>query len=182
MTSAAYPLAQRLGGEGRVVDTGRQVGRHDGLEVAVGRGIRTANQKAPRPAPRAGCRSGSGGRPCAGRSVHSDVMVTASRDHGRTWSKPVAATPDDGVISTSSRTSRWMRRAGRGLRLNPLDSTTASHGKYGMWWLGDWQGIASGTGLSISSGTTPVRVTGSLRSSRPDHSSLPFLLLCRCAG
>ena len=25
-------------------------------------------------------------------------MVTASRDRGRTWSKPVTATPDDGVI------------------------------------------------------------------------------------
>jgi hypothetical protein len=29
---------------------------------------------------------------------------------------------------------------------NPLDSTTASRGKYGTWWLGDWQGIAGGAG------------------------------------
>ena len=29
---------------------------------------------------------------------------------------------------------------------NPLDPTTASRGKYGIWWLGDWQGIASSDG------------------------------------
>jgi hypothetical protein len=29
---------------------------------------------------------------------------------------------------------------------NPLDSTTAFRGKYGIWWIGDWQGIASGAG------------------------------------
>jgi hypothetical protein len=29
---------------------------------------------------------------------------------------------------------------------DPLDQTTASRGKYGIWWLGDWQGIAGGTG------------------------------------
>jgi hypothetical protein len=29
---------------------------------------------------------------------------------------------------------------------NPLDPTTASRGKYGTWWLGDWQGLASGAG------------------------------------
>jgi hypothetical protein len=29
---------------------------------------------------------------------------------------------------------------------DPLDSTTASRGKYGAWWIGDWQGIASTAG------------------------------------
>lgn len=30
-------------------------------------------------------------------AAHSDIVVTASHDHGRTWSKPVTATPDDAV-------------------------------------------------------------------------------------
>lgn len=30
-------------------------------------------------------------------ATHSDIVVTASRDRGRTWSKPVTATPDDAV-------------------------------------------------------------------------------------
>jgi hypothetical protein len=29
---------------------------------------------------------------------------------------------------------------------DPLDPATASRGKYGIWWIGDWQGIASGAG------------------------------------
>ena len=29
---------------------------------------------------------------------------------------------------------------------DPHDATTASRGKYGAWWIGDWQGIASGAG------------------------------------
>jgi hypothetical protein len=29
---------------------------------------------------------------------------------------------------------------------SPLDPATASRGKYGTWWLGDWQGIAGGAG------------------------------------
>jgi hypothetical protein len=29
---------------------------------------------------------------------------------------------------------------------NPHNSTTASRGKYGTWWIGDWQGIAAGDG------------------------------------
>jgi hypothetical protein len=29
---------------------------------------------------------------------------------------------------------------------DPLDPTTASRGKYGAWWIGDWQGIASSAG------------------------------------
>ena len=111
-------------------------------------------------------------------SAHSNIVVTASRDRGRTWSKPVTATPDDGVIYfqpnvTVDEAGRvaisafalahghmdevlLVSRAGElrfgpPLRVttasfNPLDSTTASRGKYGIWWLGDWQGIACGTG------------------------------------
>jgi hypothetical protein len=29
---------------------------------------------------------------------------------------------------------------------DPLNPTTASRGKYGAWWIGDWQGIATGAG------------------------------------
>jgi hypothetical protein len=29
---------------------------------------------------------------------------------------------------------------------DPLDPATATRGKYGIWWLGDWQGIASSGG------------------------------------
>jgi hypothetical protein len=29
---------------------------------------------------------------------------------------------------------------------DPLDPTTATRGKYGIWWIGDWQGITSGAG------------------------------------
>jgi hypothetical protein len=111
-------------------------------------------------------------------SAHSDIVVTASRDRGRTWSKPVAATPRDGVIyfqpnvavDASGRVAisafalangrmdevLLVSRAGElrfgpPLRVttapfNPLDPTTASRGKYGIWWIGDWQGIASGAG------------------------------------
>jgi hypothetical protein len=31
-------------------------------------------------------------------ATHSDIVVTASRDRGRTWGRAVTATPDDGVI------------------------------------------------------------------------------------
>lgn len=27
---------------------------------------------------------------------------------------------------------------------DPANPTTASSGKYGAWWIGDWQGIAAG--------------------------------------
>jgi hypothetical protein len=111
-------------------------------------------------------------------SAHSDIMVTASRDHGRTWSKPVPATPADDTIyfqpnltvDTTGRVaiSAFALSNGRmdeviliarpgALRFapprrvttapfNPLDRTTATRGKYGTWWLGDWQGLASGPG------------------------------------
>ena len=112
------------------------------------------------------------------RSAHSNIVVTASRDRGRTWSKPVAATPDDGVIYFQPNVAvnpagevavsafalangridevLLLAKAGRlgfgpPLRVttasfNPLNQTTATQGKYGAWWLGDWQGIAGGTG------------------------------------
>ncbi len=110
--------------------------------------------------------------------VHSDIMVTASHDRGRTWSKPVAATLGDDVtyfqpnvavdtvgqvaISAFALANGRMDevllvaspgelRFGQPLKVtaapfNPLDSTTAFRGKYGTWWLGDWQGIAGGAG------------------------------------
>jgi hypothetical protein len=111
-------------------------------------------------------------------TTHSDIVVTASRDHGRTWSKPVTATPDDGA--TYFQPNLAVDPTGRlaisafalaNSRINevlllsrpnelhfrppvrvttapfdPLDSTTASRGKYGAWWIGDWQGIASSAG------------------------------------
>ena len=111
-------------------------------------------------------------------STHSDIVVTASHDRGRTWSTPVTATPDDDVIYFQPNLA--VDAAGRvaisafGLAngrvdevlllsrprelrfrpplrvttapFDPLDVTTASRGKYGAWWIGDWQGIASGAG------------------------------------
>jgi hypothetical protein len=111
-------------------------------------------------------------------SAHSDIVVTASRDHGRSWSRPVAATPRDGttyfqpnlaadetgrvaisafalangrideVLLVSTRRELRFAPPLRVTRtpFNPLDAATASRGKYGIWWLGDWQGIASSAG------------------------------------
>ena len=105
-------------------------------------------------------------------------MVTASRDRGRTWSRPVSATPADRAIyfqpnlavDAAGRVaiSAFALKDGRmdevllisrqgelsfgpPLRVttapfDPLDPATATRGKYGIWWLGDWQGIASGAG------------------------------------
>jgi len=111
-------------------------------------------------------------------SGHSDIVVTASRDRGRTWSRPVTATPGDdtiyfqpnlavdeagrvaisafalangrvGEVLLVSRAGEL--RFGPPLRVtanpfNPLDPATSSRGKYGAWWIGDWQGIASAAG------------------------------------
>jgi len=111
-------------------------------------------------------------------ATHSDIVVTASRDRSQTWSTPVTATPDDGVIyfqpnlavDAAGRVaiSAFALANGRvdevlllsrprelrfrpPLRVttapfDPLDPTTASRGKEGAWWIGDWQGIASSAG------------------------------------
>jgi hypothetical protein len=111
-------------------------------------------------------------------SAHSDIVVTASRDHGRSWSRPVAATPRDGttyfqpnlaadetgrvaisafalangrvdeILLVSTRDELRFAPPLRVTRtpFNPLDAATAFRGKYGIWWLGDWQGIASSAG------------------------------------
>src|SRR5487761_740342 len=111
-------------------------------------------------------------------ATHSDIVVTASHDRGRTWSKAVTATPDDGVtyfqpnlaVDEAGRVaiSAFALANGRvdevlllsqprelrfrpPLRVStapfdPLDATTATRGKYGAWWIGDWQGIASSAG------------------------------------
>src|SRR5579863_10390266 len=114
----------------------------------------------------------------AAGTAHSDIVVTASQDGGRTWSTAVRATPDDGVIYFQPNLivddtgpvaiSAFALENGRinevllisrpralhfhpPLRVttapfNPEDPTTASRGKYGTWWIGDWQGITAGTG------------------------------------
>jgi hypothetical protein len=111
-------------------------------------------------------------------SAHSDIVVTASHDRGRTWSKLVTATPGDGVIYfqpnlavdeagrvaisafalANGRVDEVLLvsrprqlRFGPPLQVttapfDPLGPTTASRGKYGAWWIGDWQGIASSAG------------------------------------
>lgn len=111
-------------------------------------------------------------------AAHSDIVVTASHNRGRTWSPPVAATPDDDVIyfqpnlavDDAGRVAISVfalahgridevllvsrpRELGFGppLRVtsrpfDPLNQTTAFRGKYGAWWLGDWQGITSSAG------------------------------------
>ncbi len=111
-------------------------------------------------------------------SAHSDIVVTVSRDRGRTWSKAMPATPGHGVIYFQPNVAvdeagrvaisafalangrmdevLLVSKAGRlrfgpPLRVttapfNPLDPATASRGKYGIWWIGDWQGIASSAG------------------------------------
>jgi hypothetical protein len=111
-------------------------------------------------------------------TAHSDIMVTASHDRGRTWSTAARATPDDAVIYFQPNLvvddagrlaiSAFALAHGRinevllisrprvlrfhpPLRVtaapfNPKDRTTASRGKYGTWWIGDWQGIAASAG------------------------------------
>jgi hypothetical protein len=49
-------------------------------------------------------------------ATHSDIVVTASHDRGRTWSKAVTATPDDGVnrgVPASRLATRGRGQAGR---------------------------------------------------------------------
>lgn len=112
------------------------------------------------------------------RAAHSDIIVTASYDRGRTWTTAVTATPDDNVIyfqpnlavDAAGRLaiSAFAMANGRvdevlllsrpqelrfypPLRVtaapfDPRNPTTASRGKYGAWWIGDWQGITVGAG------------------------------------
>jgi hypothetical protein len=112
------------------------------------------------------------------RAAHSDVVVTASYDHGRTWTKPVTATPADDVIyfqpnlavDAAGRVAISAFAIANGrvdevlllarpqelsfyppvqvttAPFNPLNATTASRGKSGTWWIGDWQGITASAG------------------------------------
>jgi hypothetical protein len=109
-------------------------------------------------------------------AVHSDIVVTASHDGGRTWSKPVTATPADHVtyfqpnlaVDDTGRVaiSAFALANGRvnqvllvsrprELRFRPpLRVTTTAFdphspttgGKHGAWWIGDYQGITAGAG------------------------------------
>jgi len=112
------------------------------------------------------------------RVSHSDIVVAASHDRGRTWTEPVSATPSDGRIYFQPNLavddhgrlaiSAFALENGRidevllvsrpdqlhfgpPLRVttasfNPQNPTTASQGKYGAWWIGDWQGLTSTRG------------------------------------
>jgi hypothetical protein len=112
------------------------------------------------------------------RSARSAIVVTASRDRGRSWSAPVTATPRADVIYfqpnlavdaagrvaisafalANGRIDEVLLVSAAGARsfapplrvttapFDPLDPTTATRGKYGIWWIGDWQGITSGAG------------------------------------
>ena len=109
-------------------------------------------------------------------AVHSDIVVTASYDRGRTWSKAVTATPADDV--TYFQPNLAVDQAGRvaisafalangrvsqvllvsqprKLRFGPpLQVTTTAFdphspttgGKHGAWWIGDYQGITASAG------------------------------------
>jgi hypothetical protein len=109
-------------------------------------------------------------------AAHSDIVVTASHDRGRTWTKPVTATPHDDVIYFQPNLA--VDEAGRvgisafalahglvnqvlllskphQLRFRaPLQVTTApfgphsptAAGKHGAWWIGDYQGITASAG------------------------------------
>jgi hypothetical protein len=111
-------------------------------------------------------------------AAHSDIVVTASHDQGRTWSQPIKATPDDAV--TYFQPNLAVDEAGRvaisafALQGGNVDevllvstpgqlhfsaplrvTTTAfdprrgsidSNEKEGAWWIGDYQGIATGAG------------------------------------
>jgi hypothetical protein len=112
------------------------------------------------------------------RAARSDIAVTASYDHGRTWTRPVTATPGDDVIyfqpnlvvDPAGRVAisafaladgridevlllsrPQVLRFGPPLRVttapfDPENPTTSARGKYGIWWLGDWQGLTVGAG------------------------------------
>jgi len=109
-------------------------------------------------------------------ATHSDIMVTASHDGGRTWAQAGPATPADGV--TYFQPNLAVDQAGRVAisafalasgRVNevllisrprelhfrpPLRVTTTpfnphsptAGGKHGAWWIGDYQGITTSAG------------------------------------
>ena len=54
-------------------------------------------------------------------AAHSDIVVVASRDRGRTWSKAVTATPGDGVIYFQPNLAVDDGGPGRDLRLRPRE-------------------------------------------------------------
>jgi hypothetical protein len=90
--------------------------------------------------------------------------VTATPDDGVTYFQPNLAVDEAGRVAISafalanglvdeillvSRAGEL--RFGPPLRVttapfNPLNPATAFRGKYGAWWIGDWQGLASGAG------------------------------------
>jgi hypothetical protein len=108
--------------------------------------------------------------------AHTDIVVVASHDRGRTWSKPVTATPANGA--TYFQPNLAVDDAGRvgisafALANGRVDQvllvsqpgelsfqspvrvtstafnphTPTSGGKHGAWWIGDYQGIAAGEG------------------------------------
>src|SRR5262249_35613381 len=110
---------------------------------------------------------------------HSDVMVTASLDRGRSWSTPAAATPPDNriyfqpqlAVDRSGRVALsafalahariapvLFRSPARRLSFGPpLTVTTRSFdpargaqgGKHGAWWVGDYQGLAASTASAV---------------------------------
>ena len=114
--------------------------------------------------------------PQHGAGAHSDILVVASHDRGRTWSKPVSATPADGAtyfqpnlaVDNAGRVgiSAFVLANGRvdqvlllsqpgELRFQPPVRVTSTAfdphtptggGKHGAWWIGDYQGITAGAG------------------------------------
>jgi hypothetical protein len=110
---------------------------------------------------------------------HSDVMVTASLDRGRSWSTPAAATPPDNriyfqpqlAVDRSGRVALsafaladgridtvLFRSPARRLSFGPpLTVTNRSFdpargvqgGKHGAWWVGDYQGLAASTASAV---------------------------------
>jgi hypothetical protein len=108
-------------------------------------------------------------------AAHSDIVVTASHDHGRTWTTPVAATPRDEVIYFQpnlavdaagrvaisafalahglvshvlllSRPHQLRFRAPLQVTTAPFDPHSPTHPKDGVWWIGDYQGITASAG------------------------------------
>jgi hypothetical protein len=107
-------------------------------------------------------------------SDHSEVLLTASPDGGRTWSEPVAVTPLDGQVYFQpqlavdgrgrlgvfafalagglvravlfvSAPHRLSFGAPRSLGAVPFDPAAGpGGGKHGAWWIGDYQGLAAG--------------------------------------